>query len=85
MKIITLLLIVWNYDCHFLKSVLSKPYGNEFALKLLIIHFPNYIMTQSVALSLLNLANNGNELLAVLDSLVEDANVSQGEEVSPFA
>jgi hypothetical protein len=42
-------------------------------------------MTQSVALSLLNLANNGNELLAVLDSLVEDANVSQGEEVSPFA
>jgi hypothetical protein len=42
-------------------------------------------MTQSVALSLLNQANNGNELLAILDSLVEDSNDAQGEEVSPFA
>jgi hypothetical protein len=37
-------------------------------------------MTQEVLISLLNRANTGNELLAILDSLVDQ----EGEEVSPF-
>lgn len=48
-------------------------------------HFSYYIMTQSAALSLFNQANNGNELLAILDSLIQDNDDAQGEEVSPFA
>lgn len=40
-------------------------------------------MTQDVALSLLNRANNGNELLAILDALV-DQEEEGGEEESPF-
>jgi hypothetical protein len=41
-------------------------------------------MSKQVILSLLNRANNGNELLSVLDSLIEENDDAQGEEVSPF-
>lgn len=37
-------------------------------------------MTQEVALSLLNRAHTGNELLAILDALVSQ----EGEESAPF-
>jgi hypothetical protein len=37
-------------------------------------------MSQEVIFSLLNRANNGNELLAILDTLVDN----EVEEVSPF-
>ena len=37
-------------------------------------------MTQEVLISLLNRANNGNELLEILDALTDQ----EGEEVSPF-
>jgi len=38
-------------------------------------------MTQEVLISLLNQANTGNELLAILDSLINQ----EGEESAPFA
>jgi hypothetical protein len=41
-------------------------------------------MSKQVILSLLNCASNGNELLSILDSLIEETDNAQGEEVSPF-
>ena len=39
------------------------------------ILYPLLIMTKSVMLSLLNRCNTGNDMLAVLDTLVEDSTV----------
>ena len=46
-----------------------------------ITQFSDFIMNRDLAIGLLSRANNGNDLLAILDSLVADQDDTQQEEI----